>query len=151
MMGMEHSLSQILWRLAGVLFLVFANGFFVAAEFAIVAVRKTRIDQMIAEGHTGARAVRRAISDPDSYIAATQLGITLASLGLGWVGEPFLAHRLAPLDLGLERREGGARLLDGDDARRPGRLADDGQQLLRVGLQHDDVRGDGGFEFVEHG
>ena len=96
MMGMEHSLSQILWRLAGVLFLVFANGFFVAAEFAIVAVRKTRIDQMIAEGHTGARAVRRAISDPDSYIAATQLGITMASLGLGWIGEPALAELVHP-------------------------------------------------------
>ena len=69
-----------------VLVLVFANGFFVAAEFALVTVRKTRIDQMIAEGHRGARTVRRALNDPDSYIAATQLGITMASLALGWVG-----------------------------------------------------------------
>jgi CBS domain containing-hemolysin-like protein len=75
----------------GVLALVFANGFFVAAEFAIVTVRKTRIDQLVAEGHWGARAVRRAVSDPDSFIAATQLGITMASIGLGWVGEPALA------------------------------------------------------------
>ena len=88
---MEHSPAGILWRLAGVLALVFANGFFVAAEFAIVTVRKTRIDQLIAEGSRGARAVRRAISDPTSYIAATQLGITMASLGLGWIGEPALA------------------------------------------------------------
>jgi len=75
---------------------VFANGFFVAAEFAIVTVRKTRIDQLIAEGHRGARAVRRAISDPTSYIAATQLGITMASLGLGWIGEPALAVMIQP-------------------------------------------------------
>jgi CBS domain containing-hemolysin-like protein len=93
---MEHSLTGILWRLAAVLALVFANGFFVAAEFAIVKVRKTRIDQMIAEGHRGARAVRRAITDPDSYIAATQLGITMASLGLGWIGEPALAGLVQP-------------------------------------------------------
>jgi CBS domain containing-hemolysin-like protein len=93
---MEHTLSEILWRLAGVLALVFANGFFVAAEFAIVTVRKTRIDQLIAEGNTSARAVRRAVSDPDSYIAATQLGITMASIGLGWIGEPALAEFVLP-------------------------------------------------------
>jgi CBS domain containing-hemolysin-like protein len=93
---MEFTLAGILWRLAGVLALVFANGFFVAAEFAIVTVRKTRIDQLIAEGSSAARAVRRAISDPTSYIAATQLGITMASLGLGWIGEPALAVMLEP-------------------------------------------------------
>ncbi len=92
----EHSLAGVLWRLAGVLALVFANGFFVAAEFAIVTVRKTRIDQLIAEGHRSARAVRRAVSDPDSYIAATQLGITMASIGLGWIGEPALAALVQP-------------------------------------------------------
>jgi CBS domain containing-hemolysin-like protein len=80
-----------------VLVLVFANGFFVAAEFALVTVRKTRIDQMIAEGHRGARTVRRALNDPDSYIAATQLGITMASLALGWVGEPALAALFEPI------------------------------------------------------
>jgi CBS domain containing-hemolysin-like protein len=80
-----------------VLVLVFANGFFVAAEFSLVTVRKTRIDQLIAEGHRGARTVRRALSDPDSYIAATQLGITMASLALGWVGEPALARLFQPL------------------------------------------------------
>ncbi len=93
---MEHSLAGILWRLAGVLALVFANGFFVAAEFSIVTVRKTRIDQLVAEGNRGARAVRRAVSDPDSYIAATQLGITMASIGLGWIGEPALASLVQP-------------------------------------------------------
>jgi magnesium and cobalt exporter, CNNM family len=84
------------WRLLGLLALVFANGFFVAAEFSIVTVRKTRIDQMIAEGHRGARAVRRAVSAPDRYIAATQLGITMASLGLGWMAEPALATLIEP-------------------------------------------------------
>jgi putative hemolysin len=93
----DYSATGIVWRLAAVLALVFANGFFVAAEFAIVTVRKTRIDQLIAEGHRGARAVRRAVSDPDSYIAATQLGITMASIGLGWIGEPALASMLFPV------------------------------------------------------
>ena len=88
---MEHSLAATLWRLVGLFALVCANGFFVAAEFSIVTVRKTRIDQMIAEGHRGAKAVRRAVSAPDRYIAATQLGITMASLGLGWLAEPALA------------------------------------------------------------
>ncbi|MDR1990094.1 MAG: hemolysin family protein [Acidobacteriaceae bacterium] len=93
----DHSITGALWRIAWVLALVFANGFFVAAEFAIVTVRKTRIDQLIAEGHRGARAVRRAASDPDRYIAATQLGITMASIGLGWIGEPTLASMLRPI------------------------------------------------------
>ena len=93
---MEHSLAATLWRLVGLLALVCANGFFVAAEFSIVTVRKTRIDQMIAEGHRGARAVRRAVSAPDRYIAATQLGITMASLALGWMAEPALASIFEP-------------------------------------------------------
>jgi CBS domain containing-hemolysin-like protein len=87
---------DVLWRLGGLMALVFATGFFVAAEFAIVTVRKTRIDQLIAEGHRGAHAVRRAISAPDRYIAATQLGITMASLGLGWMAEPALASLFDP-------------------------------------------------------
>lgn len=98
---MEHSLTEILLRLAALLALVLANGFFVAAEFSIVTVRKTRVDQLIAEGQMGARAVRRAVSDPDSYIAATQLGITMASLGLGWIGEPVLAELIQPLFMAL--------------------------------------------------
>jgi CBS domain containing-hemolysin-like protein len=93
---MEHSVTGLLWHVVAVLGLVFANGFFVAAEFAIVTVRKTRIDQMIAEGHRGARAVRRAVTDPDAYIAATQLGITMASIGLGWIGEPAIADAMLP-------------------------------------------------------
>ena len=93
---MEPSLAGILWRLLGLAALVAANAFFVSAEFAIVTVRKTRIDQLVAEGHRRARAVRRAISRPDRYIAAIQLGITMAGLGLGWVGEPALASLIEP-------------------------------------------------------
>src|SRR5215831_19447512 len=87
---------NVLWPLLGLVALVCANGFFVAAEFSIVTVRKTRIDQLIAEGHSAAKAVRRAVSAPDRYIAATQLGITMASLGLGWMGEPALASMIEP-------------------------------------------------------
>jgi CBS domain containing-hemolysin-like protein len=100
---MDHSVfgpGEIAWRLAAVMALVFANGFFVAAEFALVTVRKTRIDQLIAEGSSLARPVRRAITDPDSYIAATQLAITMTSLGLGWIGEPAVSSIIQPA-LGL--------------------------------------------------
>jgi CBS domain containing-hemolysin-like protein len=89
-------LSHFALGLVAIFALVVANGFFVAAEFALVTVRKTRIDQLIAEGNGTARVVRRALGDPDSYIAATQLGITMASLGLGWIGEPALATVLQP-------------------------------------------------------
>jgi magnesium and cobalt exporter, CNNM family len=93
---MEQSLAVTSWRLAGLMALVCANGLFVAAEFSIVTVRKTRVDQLIAEGHRRARAVRRAVTSPDRYIAATQLGITMASLGLGWLAEPALASVFLP-------------------------------------------------------
>src|SRR5438477_2602759 len=93
---MEQSLAVTSWRLAGLVALVCANGLFVAAEFSIVTVRKTRVDQLIAEGHRGARSVRRAVTAPDRYIAATQLGITMASLGLGWLAEPALAALIEP-------------------------------------------------------
>lgn len=80
-----------------VLGLVAANGFFVAAEFALVKVRKTRIDQLVDEGSRAAKVVQGQLAHLDNYIAATQLGITLASLALGWVGEPALAHVFEPL------------------------------------------------------
>lgn len=85
-------------RLAAVLLLVALNGFFVAAEFALVAVRRSRIDQLAAGGSAGARRVQAALKDLDRYISGTQLGITLASLALGWIGEPALA---ALVDQGL--------------------------------------------------
>lgn len=94
---MNQASIDLAGRLAAVLALVCANGFFVAAEFAIVTVRKTRIDQLIAEGHRRAAGVRDAISAPDRFIAATQVGITMASLALGWVGEPAAAASIQPL------------------------------------------------------
>jgi CBS domain containing-hemolysin-like protein len=86
-----------LLRLVAVFLLVLANAFFVAAEFALVGVRRTRIAELVAKGNVSARSVERAIADPDRFIAATQLGITLASLGLGWIGEPALSHLIEPL------------------------------------------------------
>ena len=94
---MEHeipaalTLAEILWRLGLATLLVAANGFFVAAEFALVGARRTRIDGLAADGMRRARMAREAITHLDHYISATQLGITLASLGLGWVGESTLA------------------------------------------------------------
>ena len=94
---MDSLVLDVAVRLLAVLALVLANGFFVAAEFAIISVRRTRVDQLLAEGSRMARPVKRALANPDQFIAATQLGITMASLGLGWIGEPALASLLQPL------------------------------------------------------
>ena len=85
---------RIILGLVSVLILVGLNGFFVAAEFSLVSVRQTRVEELIAQGNRAAVVVGRAVADPDRFIAATQLGITLASLGLGWIGEPALAGLL---------------------------------------------------------
>ncbi len=77
-------------------FLVLLNAFFVAAEFAIVKVRGTRVAELAAEGGLRARVAEHLVSHLDAYLSATQLGITMASLGLGWVGEPALSHLLEP-------------------------------------------------------
>src|SRR5688572_1186987 len=87
----------ILLRLGAIALLVFLNGFFVAAEFALVKVRSSQLDALTAEGHRGAGIARQIMGNLDAYLSACQLGITLASLGLGWVGEPFLARMLQPL------------------------------------------------------
>jgi len=81
--------------LTAVIVLVLANAFFVAAEFALVGARRTRLEELERAGDRKARLARRAIQSLDRYISATQLGITLASLGLGWIGEPALAHVIA--------------------------------------------------------
>lgn len=83
--------------LLSVFALVLLNGFFVAAEFALVSVRKSRIEQLVNEGSRQARSVQKALGHLDTYIAATQLGITMASLALGFIGEPAIAHLLEPL------------------------------------------------------
>jgi len=82
--------------LLAVIVLVLANGFFVATEFAIVAVRRSRLEQLIQEGQGAAGVAKHIVDHLDAYIAACQLGITMASLALGWLGEPALAHLLEP-------------------------------------------------------
>ena len=84
-------------KIAAVLCLVFINGFFVAAEFAIVKVRGTQIEPLLKAGASGAKSAKDAITNLDAYLSATQLGITLASLLLGWFGEPFVADLLVPV------------------------------------------------------
>ena len=74
-----------------------ANAFFVASEFAIVKIRSTRLEQLAAAGNRRAKAVRAIVRRLDAYLSANQLGITLASLGLGWVGEAAFARLLLPL------------------------------------------------------
>jgi CBS domain containing-hemolysin-like protein len=91
------TLTSTVLKLLLVAFLVLANGFFVAAEFALVAVRKSRIETLAAEGNKTAERLLGLLNNLNAYISATQLGITLASLGLGWVGEPAVAALLDPL------------------------------------------------------
>lgn len=77
--------------------LVLLNGFFVAAEFALVSVRRSRMEELAGAGDRRAKTVQRALGHLDTYIAATQLGITMASLGLGFIGEPAIAHLIEPI------------------------------------------------------
>src|SRR5262245_13884249 len=83
--------------LVAIAVLVLMNAYFVATEFALVAVRSTQIEIWVAEGRRGANAAAEAISRLDDAIAATQLGITIASIALGFVGEPVLARMIEPL------------------------------------------------------
>ncbi len=93
MVNIVVSTAQLLLALG----LVVLNGFFVAAEFAFVRVRATSVEQLAADGKTGAGALQNVMADLDDYLAVTQLGITIASLGLGWVGEPAIASLLEPV------------------------------------------------------
>ena len=90
----------MVWTTLGVLavpLLVLVNAMFVAAEFSLVSVRRTRVEEMLKARRVGSVAVKNAIDHLDDAIAATQLGITLASLALGWIGEPCVARLLQPL------------------------------------------------------
>ena len=82
------------FNLGLVVFLVLANGFFVASEFALVGVRKSRIETLAKGGDRRAKRLLPLLNNLNAYISATQLGITLASLALGWIGEPAIAHLL---------------------------------------------------------
>lgn len=92
-----HAFFGIALEIFIVLGLVAANGFFVAAEFALVKVRASQLQPMVKTGGWRVKLALAATNKLDAALSATQLGITLASLGLGWVGEPFIAHRIAPL------------------------------------------------------
>jgi CBS domain containing-hemolysin-like protein len=86
-----------LFRAAAVAALVLANAFFVAAEFALVSTRQTRVQQLVLQGRAGARTVQKLQRDLDAFLPAVQLGVTLCSLALGWLGEPFVARLLHPI------------------------------------------------------
>src|SRR5438105_13406539 len=88
--------SLVLLRVIAILVLVAANAFFVAAEFALVSVRDTRIQQLIENHRLGARAVQRLHQRLDQLLSAVQFGVTLTSLGLGWAGEATLARIFEP-------------------------------------------------------
>jgi len=90
-------LLDVLGRLLGVSLIVCLNGFFVAAEFAIVKVRSTQIEPLARSGSKRARIAHHVVSHLDIYLSACQLGVTMTSLALGWVGEPFVARLLMPL------------------------------------------------------
>ncbi|WP_026883827.1 hemolysin family protein [Clostridium akagii] len=87
----------ILINIIIVFLLVFINGFFVATEFAMVKVRKSRIETLVLEGNKNANHTLKVVNNLNSYLSACQLGITLASLGLGWIGEPAVSDALMPL------------------------------------------------------
>ena len=89
---MQELISHLFYLLL-VLIFVLLNGFFVASEFAIVKVRSSRIAQIDTKR---GRVAQQVLSNLDEYLSATQLGITLASLGLGWIGEPAIARSLEP-------------------------------------------------------
>jgi CBS domain containing-hemolysin-like protein len=84
-------------RVLAALFLVLLNGFFVASEFAYVRVRSEAVDSLVAEGRAGSTILREALDNLDDFLAVTQLGITVASLALGWIGEPAVAALLEPV------------------------------------------------------
>lgn len=88
---------EIMLKVMLVVLLVLLNGFFVASEFALVKVRSTRIAQLSEEGNSKAKKVQGILNNLNTYLSATQLGITLSSLGLGWMGEPLIGSLLEPL------------------------------------------------------
>ena len=89
--------ESILFEVISVILLILANAFFVAAEFAIVKVRSTQIQALAEKNNRRAKIALNVVSHVDEYLSATQLGITMTSLGLGWIGEPVTAKILEPV------------------------------------------------------
>ena len=114
---MDESTLVDVGKLFAVLGLVAANGFFVASEFSLVSMRRSRVEELAAQGHGSARALQRATDNLDANLAATQLGITISSLALGWIGEPALAHLIEPMLAGL-----------------PGNMSQIGSHAIAVGI-----------------
>ena len=107
------TLATTVFNIFLVIFLVLANGFFVASEFSFVAVRKSRIEALAAEGSKAAERLLAMLNNLNAYISATQLGITLASLGLGWIGEPAVAALLEPVLIRIGEATGATFLASG--------------------------------------
>ena len=87
-------LEWMLFRVIMVAVFILANAFFVAAEFALVSVHETRVEQLLAQGRAGARAVLHLKHTIDEFLPAVQFGVTLAALALGWLGEPVITEML---------------------------------------------------------
>src|ERR1700722_12397336 len=93
----NNAITANMLRLLGLLAIVLTNGFFVAAEFAFVKLRDTQLDALVVGGNRRAQLARHILQNLTSYLSATQLGITMASLGLGWLAEPVFMGLLGPL------------------------------------------------------
>ncbi|HYG24913.1 MAG TPA: hemolysin family protein [Verrucomicrobiae bacterium] len=91
------AIVAVSWKILAVIFLVLLNGFFVAAEFALVKVRDTQLESFVVKGQRRAKVARKILRNLDAALSSTQLGITLASLGLGWIGEPVFIVLLEPV------------------------------------------------------
>ena len=93
----DMSLTDILLNIFIIAFLLFVNGFFVAAEFALVKVRKTRLEQLTHEGNASAKRALKLVNNTNKMLAAAQLGVTIASIALGWVAEATIVQLLLPI------------------------------------------------------
>jgi len=87
---------DIIFRIGGVILLVLLNAFFVASEYSLVSIRRTRVDELARKGNVTAKLLQKALDNLSMYISSTQLGVTFASLALGWIGEPAVANYLEP-------------------------------------------------------
>jgi CBS domain containing-hemolysin-like protein len=101
---MQHSAHalEIFWKALLVVGLVLLNGFFVAAEFALVRIRDTQLNTIALKGQRRAKVARHIVANLNAFLSATQLGITMASLGLGWIGEPVFTALLSPILVSLQ-------------------------------------------------
>ena len=93
----DSDITILIAKISAVVVLVFLNGFFVAAEYGLVKLRDSQLRSLVKKGSRRAKHARKALANLDASLSACQLGITLASLGLGWIGEPIFSNILAPI------------------------------------------------------